>query len=80
MPDHEVARSSTTSQSLPVAPSFGPGLAAARVRRHDTGVTPRVVYLCVLAVALRTRAGCTARPRPRGRWRSRVVPAYSSSR
>jgi len=49
MPDHEAQRSSTT-EGLPVAPSLGPGLAAAHIGRHPAGLTARALLVTGLAV------------------------------
>ena len=44
------SRTGSTTEGLPVAPSFGPGLAAAHIAPHAANVTKRTVYVCALAV------------------------------
>jgi H+/Cl- antiporter ClcA len=44
------SRTGSTTEGLPVAPSFGPGLAAAHIAPHAANVTRRTVYVCALAV------------------------------
>jgi chloride channel protein, CIC family len=58
-PDHELARSSTT-EGLPVAPSFGPGLATIGATQHATSVERRVVFISLLAIVLAAAAACIA--------------------
>lgn len=60
MPDHELARASTTS-GLPVAPSMGPGLAAVQVPREGSVVDRRVVFISALAVGIAFAAGWIAK-------------------
>ena len=59
MPQHEIESASTT-EGLPVAPSLGPGLAAAQVRRHAAGVDARVAAISGAAVVLALAAGLVA--------------------
>src|SRR5262245_54862783 len=59
MPDHEIKTSSTT-EGLPVAPSFGPGLAAEHIPKHAAGVTRRVVGISGLAILLAIAAAFVA--------------------
>ena len=52
--------SASTTEGLPVAPSFGPTLLAAQVPPQTALVDGRVVYLCGLAVVLAGAAGLVA--------------------
>ncbi len=56
----EIAKGQTT-EGLPVAPSLGPSLAEARVPPERALVDGRVVYICVLSLAIAIAAGFVAR-------------------
>ena len=60
MSDHDVAHASTT-EGLPVAPTLGPALAAARVPRRAALVDARVARLSGLAVGVAVVVGVVAR-------------------
>ncbi len=59
MADHEVEDASTT-EGLPVAPSLGPTLEAARVSPHATVVDRRVLFISGLAVVIALASGLVA--------------------
>ena len=57
--DHEVEKASTTD-GLPVSPSFGPTLIAADVPQQSTPIDVRVLYLSVLSVIVGVLAALMA--------------------
>lgn len=57
-----------TTEALPVAPSMGPTLADAELPARSTLVDRRVVFLCLLAMALALAAGGVARVLTRLIW------------
>jgi H+/Cl- antiporter ClcA len=59
VPDHDIFESSTT-EGLPVAPSMAPGLAAASVEPHATGVGARVALIAAVAMAIAAASGVVA--------------------
>src|SRR4051794_29794538 len=59
MADHEIERASTT-EGLPVSPSLGPALSDANVPRESTLLSPRVLFICVLAIVVAIAAGFVA--------------------
>ncbi len=59
MPGRDVEEGSTT-EGLPVAPSLGPALEAARVPVETRPVDRRVLTLCGLAVVIAVGAGFVA--------------------
>ena len=59
MADHDVEDASTT-EGLPVAPSLGPTLEAARVSPHATLVDRRVLFISALAVVIALASGLVA--------------------
>ena len=59
MSDHEI-RGSSTTEGLPIAPSFGPALDAARVPREVSLVDRRTLFVCALSVGLAGVAGLVA--------------------
>jgi len=58
-PSRETRHASTTS-GLPVAPSLGPALEAARVPLDKRPIDRRVIWICLLAVLLAVAAGLIA--------------------
>ena len=59
MPGHDVEEASTT-EGLPVAPSFGPGLATVNAPHTVTAIDGRVVFICAIASVLGVMAGFVA--------------------
>jgi H+/Cl- antiporter ClcA len=60
-PDHAHLRDDATTDALPVAPSLGISLDAARMPRRSTLVEPRVLWITALAILLGVGAGVVAR-------------------
>ena len=54
------ARTGSTTEGLPVAPSLGPGLAQAHIAPHAANVTRRTAYICALAVVVAVLAAGVA--------------------
>jgi chloride channel protein, CIC family len=59
MADHEISSASTTD-GLPVAPSFGPGLEAEHVERRASGVDRRVLFITGLSMLVAVAAAFVA--------------------
>jgi H+/Cl- antiporter ClcA len=59
VPDHNASEASTTD-GLPIAPSFSPTLTAAHVARHPTGIDARVAGVSAIAIGIAIVAGFIA--------------------
>jgi len=51
----------STTEGLPLAPSFGPALTAENITKHRPLISSRILYLCVLAVGMAIVIGIIAR-------------------
>ena len=54
------ARTGSTTEGLPVAPSLGPGLAQANIGPHAANVSRRTAYICALSVVVAVLAAGVA--------------------
>ena len=57
------ARTGSTTEGLPVAPTMGPGLAQVHIAPHAANVTGRTAHICALAVGVAILAAGMAQTR-----------------
>jgi CIC family chloride channel protein len=60
MADHSDVADAATTEGLPVAPSLGPALDAISAPRQPALVSPRVLLICMIAIAVGLAAGGAA--------------------